>query len=40
MQSWWEITSFAKANIEQRYYYIISILEASIAILNVIEIQV
>lgn len=40
MQIQLEVTDFAEANIEQRYDDIISVLEASITIPNVIEMQV
>lgn len=40
MQIQLEVTDFAEANIEQRYDDIISVLEASVTIPNVIEMQV
>lgn len=40
MQIQLEVTDFAEANIEQRYDDIISVLQASVTIPNVIEMQV
>lgn len=40
MQIQLEVTDCAEANIEQRYDHIISVLEASVTIPNVIEMQV